>query len=85
MEQSIASLSRQGWWSDADNDSVQRRLWTESHRFFEGRDHLRIDFAETTADPAGTIDRVIRYLQIEPDPARVAAAVKFIRPDKRAG
>jgi Sulfotransferase family len=82
VEESIASLTKLAWWSPADSESIQRHLWDEANRFFAGQEHLRVELSDMTADPAGTIDRIIRHAQIDPEPHRVQAAVKFIRPGK---
>lgn len=81
LDDSIASIRRTGWWPDPYGENVQRRLWDEVHRFFAGRDHLRIDFSAMLADPAREIRRIVDYIALPSDADRFAAALASVRPD----
>ena len=85
VEQSIDSTLRLRWWTPAQCESIQRRLWDELHRFFSAQPHLRVDFADMIADPAREIARMIEFLEIAPDAAHIRAAVDSVRYEKAAG
>ncbi|MGH8850959.1 MAG: hypothetical protein ACREYD_08190 [Casimicrobiaceae bacterium] len=82
LDESIASIHRTHWWPEPDGEELQRRLWDPLNRFFAGREHLRIDFADMLADPAREIRRIADYVALAPDVGRFAAAVASIRPEK---
>lgn len=82
FEQSVASLEQVGWWRGS--EEVQRKLWTELHRFFSSQDHLRIDYAQMSADPRGQIERIIEFLDLQPSADQLSAALQFVVPNARA-
>lgn len=85
LEESIDSIKRIGWWTPDLAESLQRRLWDSLQRFFAHTPHLRIDFADMVADPSREIGRMVEYLQIAPDPARIRTAVDSIRYERGRG
>lgn len=85
LAESIASIRRARWWPEPHGEALQLRLWDAVNRFFAGREHLRIDFADMLADPAREIQRMVDYLGLAPDAAQFAAALASIRPEKSRG
>ncbi len=81
LEESILSLESKRWF--ANTPWRQRRLWDELHRFFARQPHLRLDFAQTLADPANAVARIVKFLRIEPTNEAIQAAVASIKPEKR--
>ena len=82
LDESIASIRRTRWWPEPHGAELQRRLWDPVNRFFEGREHLRIEFADMLADPAREIRRIVAYLGLAPDPGRFAAALASIHSEQ---
>ena len=87
LAESIASIKREAWWggNEPAMEHIQRQLWDEVHRFFSRQEHLRIEFADTLADPERQIRRIAEYVGIQPDEARIAAALAWVRPERSAG
>jgi hypothetical protein len=79
QDESIASLQRLQWWPAAQSEPLQRDLWDRLTRFFAGRPHLRVDFADMIADPAREVARMIEFLEITPDPRHVDTAVRSVQ------
>jgi len=81
IEESIASLARCGWWPGRE-PAIQSTLAGAAERFFSraaAPDRcLRIDFAAVLSDPAGTVDRIIGHVGIDPGPQRRARAIDSI-------
>jgi len=77
LDESIASLARCGWWPGREPE-IQAKLAAAAERFFAATPHLRIDFADTLADPAAVVDRIIGLLGIDPGPDRRARAIACV-------
>jgi hypothetical protein len=81
LDESIESLKRLG--GRVDSDFVQRTLLAELDRFFAGRQHFQIDFADMMSNPGRQIERILEFLQIKPDADKLASAVQFVQPGKQ--
>jgi hypothetical protein len=79
VEESIDSIKRIGWWTPEIAESLQRHLWDALQRFFADTPHLRIEFADMVANPGREIARMIEFLQIAPDAARVRTAIESVQ------
>ena len=77
LEESIASLARCGWWPGREPE-IQEKLAAAAADFFAGANNLRIDFADTLADPATVVDRIIGHLGIDPGADRRAQAIASV-------
>lgn len=77
LNDSISGLEKRCWFSHP--KPLQEYLWHSATEFFAEHEHLRVDFDELVAGPGPNIARLIDYLELEPDKAQVAAAVKGIR------
>jgi len=82
IEDSIDSLKRLG--RTVEGEAIQRALLATLDRFFEGREHLAIEFADMMSNPRHEIERLRDYLQIPADPEKLAAAVRFVEPGARS-
>ena len=85
LDESIASIRRTGWWPEPYGEKLQRHLWDEVNRFFAGREHLRVDFADMLANPAREIRRIADYANLPPDDDRFATALASIQPERSGG
>ena len=81
LDDSIESLKRLG--GRVDSEFVQRTLLAELDRFFAGRQHLQVEFADMMNRPGRQIERILEYLQIEPYGDKLASAVQFVEPGKK--
>ena len=79
---SIDSLKRLG--RSVDGAFLQGTLMTALDRFFAGREHLAIQFADLMSNPRREVERLMQYLGITADEAHIAAAVGFIEPGKKS-
>ena len=81
LEESIASLARCGWWPGRESE-IQATLDAAAKDFFSeaiaAQHCLRIDFADTLADPAAVVDRIIAHLGIAPGPGLWARAIASV-------
>jgi hypothetical protein len=82
LEDSIDSLKRLG--RSVDGAHLQGTLMQALDRFFAGRDHLAIEFADLMSNPRREVERLMQYLQITADAEKIAAAVRFIEPGKKS-
>ena len=82
LDDSIDSLKRLG--RSVDGAHLQGTLMTALDKFFAGRKHLAIEFADLMSNPRREVERLVQYLQIEADEAKIQAAVSFIEPGKKS-
>ena len=82
LDDSIDSLKRLG--RSVDGAHLQGTLMTALDKFFAGREHLAIEFADLMSNPRREVERLVQYLQIEADEAKIQAAVSFIEPGKKS-
>jgi len=82
LEDSINSLKRMG--RKVDGEFLQGTLMAALDKFFAGREHLAIAFADLMSNPRREVERLMEYLQITADAEQVAAAVQFIEPGKHS-
>ncbi len=90
LEESIASLKSRsarssGWLhiSGEQSESVQRWLWGRKEEMLGRINHLSVEYADLIADPCREIDRIVRYLDINPGPERRERAIAHVRPELR--
>lgn len=79
LEDSMESIVRWNWWP-THGKQMQLTLWEAIQKFFAGREHLRIEFAEMMENPQLQMQRIVEYLGLEPTDEQFATAVGFIRP-----
>ena len=53
-------------------------------RFFAGREHLAVEFADLMSNPRREVERLMAYLDITADADKIEAAVRFIEPGKKS-
>lgn len=82
LEDSINSLKRLG--RSVDGAFLQGTLMAALDRFFAGREHLAIEFADLMSNPRREVERLMEYLSITADADRIEAAVRFIEPGKKS-
>ena len=82
LDDSIDSLKRLG--RSVDGAHLQGTLMTALDKFFAEREHLAIEFADLMSNPRREVERLVQYLQIEADEAKIQAAVSFIEPGKKS-
>lgn len=82
LEDSIQSLKDLG--GNCDSEFLQTALHTALDHFLANRPHLQVHFADMMKNPGGQIQRLIEYLGITPEPERLASAIQFVQPGKRA-
>ena len=82
LEDSIDSLKRLG--RSVDGAFLQGTLMAALDRFFAGREHLAIEFADLMSNPRREVERLMEYLNLTADAARIEAAVRFIEPGKKS-
>jgi len=62
-----------------------RRVVEAGHRrireFARGRPHLAIELERLADDPEMVLDKIVAFLEIEPDPEQLDAARSFVRPE----
>lgn len=78
LDESIASLAKQGWWHPLECRRVQEILWEEANAFFSKNEHLRLEHEALVKEPVGQIKRMIEYLHLSPNDTEVRAAADFI-------
>ncbi len=73
LDESIASLKsrsrRSRNWlniSYEQCESVQHWLWERKHEFLGQVDHLDVEYADLLNDPDCQVERIIRYLNLDP-------------------
>ena len=67
-----------------DGEFMQGTLMAALDRFFAGREHLAIEFADLMSNPRREVERLMEYLQITADAEQIEAAVHFIEPGKQS-
>jgi hypothetical protein len=82
LEDSINSLKRMG--RSVDGEFLQGTLMAALDKFFAGREHLAIEFADLMSNPRREVERLMQYLQIFADAEKIATAVRFIEPGKKS-
>ena len=53
-------------------------------RFFAGREHLAIEFADLMSNPRREVERLMEYLHITAEADKIEAAVHFIEPGRKS-
>ena len=79
---SIDSLKRLG--RAVNGEFLQGTLMAGLDRFFAGREHLAIEFADLMTNPRREVERLMEYLQITASAERIEAAVRFIEPGTKS-
>ena len=82
LEDSIDSLKRLG--RTVNGEFLQGTLVAGLDRFFAGREHLAIEFADLMTNPRREVERLMEYLQITAEAERIEAAVHFIEPGTKS-
>jgi hypothetical protein len=82
LQDSIDSLKRLG--RSVDGAHLQGTLMAALDRFFAGREHLAVEFADLMSNPRREVERLMHYLQITADEAKIEATVRFIEPGKKS-
>ena len=82
LADSIDSLKRLG--RSVDGAHLQGTLMAALDRFFAGREHLVVEFADLMGNPRHEVERLVEYLQITADAEKMAAAVRFIEPGRQS-
>jgi hypothetical protein len=67
-----------------DGAFLQGTLMAALDRFFAGREHLAVEFADLMGNPRREVERLMEYLQITADAEKIAAALRFIEPGKQS-
>jgi hypothetical protein len=82
LADSIDSLKRLG--RTVNGEFLQGTLMAALDRFFAGREHLAVEFADLMANPRREVGRLINYLHITADAERIESAIRFIEPGSRS-
>ena len=82
LQDSIDSLKRLG--RKVDGVAMQGTLMAALDRFFEGREHLAVEFAELMGNPRREVERLMEYLSITADAVKIEAAIRFIEPGRKS-
>ena len=82
LEDSIDSLKRLG--RKVDGEFLQGTLLAALDRFFAGREHLAIEFADLMTDPRREVQRLVEYLRIEAGAQQIESAIRFIEPGRKS-
>lgn len=82
LKDSIDSLKRLG--RSVDGEHLQGTLMAGLDRFFAGREHLAIEFADLMSNPRREVERLMEYLRITADAEKIDAAIRFIEPGKKS-
>ncbi len=82
LEKSIHSLNKLKWWT-RQGAHCQTTMWDATNKFFQKREHLRIDFAEMMAGPREQVVRIVKYLGLKPSEEQIDAATKYIQPTSK--
>jgi len=77
LKDSIQGLEKRRWFSHP--KPLQEYFWHSATEFFAEHKHLRVDFEDMVSDPGTNVARIIDYLELEPDKAQIAAAVRSIK------
>ncbi len=83
LEKSIHSLVKLNWWDEAKSAHCQTTMWDATHKFFQGHEHLRIDFAQMMAGPREQVVRIANYLGLKPSEEQIDAATEYIQPTSK--
>jgi hypothetical protein len=83
LEESVKSM-KIGMGYKGDAELRQRTLLDELDRFLAGRPHLQVGFSDMMEHPEEEIKRMIEFLEIAPEPERIAVAVQSVTPGKHA-
>jgi hypothetical protein len=79
---SIDSLKRLG--RKVDGVHMQGTLMAALDRFFAGREHLAVEFADLMSNPRREVERLMEYLSITADAAKIEVAIRFIEPGRKS-
>ena len=71
------------WAGSVDGAFLQGTLMAALDRFFAGREHLAIEFADLMDNPRREVERLMEYLSITAEAEKIEAAVRFIEPGKQ--
>ncbi|MEI6782438.1 MAG: sulfotransferase [Verrucomicrobiota bacterium] len=82
LADSIDSLKRLG--RSVDGEFLQGTLMAALDRFFAGREHLAVEFADLMSNPRREVERLMEYLNITADAEKIEAAIRFVEPGKRS-
>ena len=82
LQDSIDSLKRLG--RSVDGAHLQGTLMVALDRFFAGREHLAIEFADLMSNPRREVERLMVYLEVTADAEKIEAAICFIEPGKKS-
>ena len=82
LEDSIDSLKRLG--RRVDGAFLQGTLMAALDRFFAGREHLAVEFADVMGNPRREVERLMEYLHITADADKIEAAIRFIEPGRKS-
>jgi len=72
---------RQEYVSEAFFEEVIRSGHERARAFLDGREFLHLPLDELIRDSRQTVDRLCRFLEIEPEPRTVVEALAFVHPD----
>ena len=79
---SINSLKRLG--RTVDGQFLQGTLMAALDRFFAGREHLAVEFADLMSNPRREVERLMEYLNITADAEKIDSAIRFIEPGRKS-
>ena len=82
LEDSVDSLKRLG--RAVNGEFLQGTLMAALDRFFAGREHLAVEFADLMSSPRREVERLRDYVQIVADRERIDRAVHFIEPGRKS-
>jgi hypothetical protein len=82
LADSIDSLRRLG--RSVNGEFLQGTLMAALDRFFAGREHLGVEFADLMTNPRREVERLIDYLRITADGERIESAIRFIEPGRKS-
>jgi hypothetical protein len=82
LADSIDSLKRLG--RSVDGAHLQGTLMAALDKFFAGREHLSVEFADLMSNPRREVERLMQYLQITASAEQIEVAVRFIEPGKKS-
>ena len=82
LADSIDSLRRLG--RSVNGEFLQGTLMAALDRFFAGRDHLAVEFADLMTNPRREVERLMDYLHITADAEKIESAIRFIEPGRKS-
>jgi len=78
IEESIASLTKVGWWHPMECWRIQEILWEEANIFFSNNQHFRMEHDALIQDPFQHIERIAKFVGISAKEGNIRAAAAFI-------